>query len=149
MLFPSIIRPSTERDMFDEFFGEFFPSTRETPFNLASPMKDMKTDVKEYADKFEVQMNVPGFSKEDLKVEFADGYLTVSAEKNSEVNETDDNGKYIRRERSYGVSTRKFYVGDGIKEDEIKAQYTKGVLQLDLPKKDVTVETTKKYIDIE
>lgn len=147
MLLPSFVRPSG--DFFDDFFEDFFPSTKETPFNLASPMKEMKTDVKDCSDHYEVSMNVPGFDKEDLKVSVEKGYLTITAEKSNEINETDNDGHYIRRERSYGSCSRKFYVGDNINEDEIKAQYKRGVLRLTVPKKTVEVVDDKKYIDIE
>lgn len=95
----------------------------------------MKTDVKENGDKYEVAVDLPGFDKDDVKVELRDGYLTIGAQK--AVNkENKDEGKYLRKERYEGSVSRTFYVGEDVTEKDINASYKNGVLTLELPKKD-------------
>lgn len=93
----------------------------------------MKTDVRELDHAYELDMELPGFKKEDIRIDLKDGYLTVSASRNVDNSEKDDNGKYIRQERYVGTTNRSFYVGD-IKPDDIGAKYEDGVLRLTVPK---------------
>jgi HSP20 family molecular chaperone IbpA len=95
----------------------------------------MKTDVKENGDKYEVSVDLPGFDKDDVKVELKDGYLTISADKGLDKEDKKDK-KYLRKERYEGSMSRSFYVGDEITQDDINASYKNGVLTLELPKKD-------------
>ena len=126
----------------------------EDPFdNYAYAMNTsnlMKTDVKDTDQGYEITMNLPGVKKEDVKAELKDGYLTISASTNSNKDEKDGNGRYIRRERYSGSCSRSFYVGEDVTQDEIKAKFENGALTLLVPKKDQkpAVED-KKYIAIE
>lgn len=138
MLIPSVFG----KDMFDDFFG--YPYVGHRTDSL------MKTDVKETDAGYEVTMDMPGVNKEDVKAELKDGYLTVSAETSNTNDEKDGNGRYIRRERYYGSCSRSFYVGDSVKEEDIKARFENGTLKLAIPKKDANPEVdTRKYIAIE
>ncbi len=111
----------------------------------------MKTDVKENDTNYELTMNLPGVKKEDVKAELKDGYLTVTAVSNNAKDEKDEKGHYIRRERYSGSSSRSFYVGDGVKEEDIKAKYENGTLKLVIPKEEEKKAEVpeKKYIPIE
>ena len=110
----------------------------------------MKTDVKEKDGNYEVAIDLPGFKKDEIKLEFDNGYLTISAAKGLDKDETDKKtGKYIRRERYAGNMSRSFYVGDGITEDDIKAKYENGILKLSIPKKEAKAVEQKKHIAIE
>ena len=137
MFVPEVFR----RNGFDDFFDE--------PFGMAHPAAQaMKTDVKETETGYELVIDLPGIPKEQVKAELHDGYLTVSAETAKDCEEKDKNGKYIRRERFTGSYSRSFYVGEGVTEEDIHAKFTDGVLQIDIPKKEVAVPE-KKYIAIE
>ena len=109
----------------------------------------MKTDVKEKDDKYEVDVDLPGFKKDELHLDLNNGYLTISAEKGLDKDEEDKKGKYIRKERYVGSMSRSFYVGEGITEEDIKAKYENGILKLTIPKKDQKAVDDKKYIAIE
>lgn len=108
----------------------------------------MKTDVKEHQDGYELEMDLPGFKKEEVKVALENGYLTVSAAKDTAREE--EAGKYIRRERYTGACQRTFYVGEEMEQEDIKAEFKHGILKLSIPKKEEkpAVEE-KKYITIE
>ena len=93
----------------------------------------MKTDVRETEDTYEVDMDLPGFKKDEINVDLKNGYLTVSAAKGLDKDEKDKNGKYIRQERYTGAMSRSFYVGDVTPED-VKAKFEDGILQISLPK---------------
>ena len=106
----------------------------------------MKTDVKETDAGYELDIDLPGYKKEDVKAELKDGYMTISAEKKSENDEKDDkSGKYLRRERYYGSCSRSFYVGEEVTEEDIKAKFEDGILKISVPKKEPqpAVEQTK------
>ncbi|MGN1355667.1 MAG: Hsp20/alpha crystallin family protein [Bacilli bacterium] len=105
----------------------------------------MKCDIYEKDGNYHIEMDVPGFSKEDISVEAKDGYLTISAEKKNEVNEENEKKNYIRRERVYGKYERSFYVGD-LDQDKIDAEFNNGCLKITVPKKE-EVEN-KKVIEI-
>jgi HSP20 family molecular chaperone IbpA len=141
MLVPRIF----ERDLFDDFGGFPFGNVNHYHSNAL-----MKTDVKELDNGFEFDIDLPGIKKEDIKAEIKDGYLTVSAESNYSNDEKDDDGKYIRRERHFGSCSRTFYVGDEIKDDEIKASFENGTLKLIVPKKEPKPQIeTNHYIQID
>ena len=120
----------------DDVFDDFLPAKRE---------QNMKCDIYEKDGNYHIEMDVPGFSKEDISVEAKDGYLTISAEKKNEVNEEDEKKNYIRRERVYGKYERTFYVGD-LDQDKIDAEFNNGCLKITVPKKE-EVEN-KKVIEI-
>lgn len=110
----------------------------------------MKTDVKEYEDSFELAIELPGFKKEDVKVELKKNYLIVNATRETENDEKDDAGKYIHRERIYGTTSRRFFVGDKVKQEDIKAKFDNGILTLVVPKIKEQPEVEKdNYIFIE
>ena len=129
-------------DLFDEMFRD--------PFFEGSESKVMKTDIKEKRDKYIIDIDLPGYEKEDIKMEISDGYLTVHASVNKEVDDEKEKGKYVRKERYVGECSRSFYVGENVKEEEIKAKFKNGTLTIEVPKKDDKKELPeKKYIPIE
>ena len=109
----------------------------------------MKTDVKETETGYEVDIDLPGFKKDEINAKLDNGYLTIIAAKGLDKDEQDKNGKYIRRERYAGSMSRSFYVGEGVTEEDIKAKYEDGILRLVVPKKDAKAVENKKYIAIE
>ena len=114
--------------LFDEFFDNFaWPSRRivKTPAQ-AAPL--MRTDVKENETGYELNIELPGYKKEDVQAELKDGNLTIRAATNMENNEKDQNGKYVRRERFYGNCSRSFYVGEAVQQEDIKARFENGIL---------------------
>ena len=129
-------------DLFDEMFRD--------PFFEGTESKVMKTDIKEKKDKYLIDIDLPGYEKEDIKMEISDGYLTVHASVNKEVDDEKEKGKYVRKERYVGECSRSFYVGENVKEEEIKAKFKNGTLMIEVPKKDDKKELPeKKYIPIE
>ena len=146
MLMPSIFG----ENLFDEFFDDFVrPTRRVVRYNTPSTTI-MKTYVKETEGSYELDIDLPGYKKEDVKAELKDGYLTISAATNTNNDQKDENGKYIRRERYYGNCSRSFYVGENITQEDIKARFEDGILKIVVPKKEAkpAVEE-KKYISIE
>ena len=109
----------------------------------------MKTDIKETEGGFDLAIELPGYTKEDVQAELKDGYMTITATKKDEKEEKDDNGKYIRRERFYGNCSRSFYVGEQVDETDIKANFENGILKVFVPKKEDAPEVPeKKFIQI-
>lgn len=110
----------------------------------------MKTDIKDVDNAYEITMNLPGVKKEDVKAELKDGYLTIRAASNTEREEKDNQGRYIRRERYSGSCSRSFYVGEEVTQEDIRARFENGTLSMLIPKKEKqpAVEN-KKYIAIE
>ena len=110
----------------------------------------MKTDVRENKDSYDVFVDLPGFKKEDVKLDLQNGYLTVSAHRNSSHEDKDDNGRWLRRERYAGSCSRSFYVGDDVKDSDIHASYKDGTLCLEMPKPEAQQQVeTKHQIAIE
>lgn len=146
MLVPSIFGES----LFDDFFNDFA-----RPANAAVRYNDMtagimKTDVKESDSGYELDIDLPGYKKENVKAELKDGYLTITAENNAANDRKDENGKYIRRERYYGTCSRNFYVGENVEQEDIKAKFEDGILKVFVPKKEAKPQVEeKKYITIE
>ena len=101
--------PRRNFDLFDDLFDDNFFNKKEK--NL------MKTDIKEKKDKYIIEMDLPGFEKENIKLELNNGYLTISGKQENKIDEEEE--KYVHKERFYGECTRSFYVGDNIKEDKI------------------------------
>ena len=109
-----------------------------------------KTDIKETEKAFELDIDLPGFKKENVHAELQDGYLTVSANTETETEDKDEQGTYLRKERFTGSCSRSFYVGDDISEDDISAKFENGILKVTVPKKQLPApEETKKVIGIE
>ena len=115
-------------DLFDNFFGDddFF-SKKER--NL------MKTDIKEKKDKYIIEMDLPGYEKENINLELKNGYLEISAKVEREDN-SDDDEKFVRRERFFGECSRSFYVGEDITHEDINAEFKNGTLKIEVPKKE-------------
>ena len=111
----------------------------------------MKTDIKEKDDGYEVEVDLPGFTKDEISATLEDGYLTISAAKGLDKDEKNkDNGHYIRKERYSGACQRSFYVGTALKEEDIKGEFKHGILKLFVPKKESKPQVeNKKYIAIE
>ena len=139
MLFPE--RFNFNNNLFDDFFTD-------PVFNMTTTNR-MSTDIKEKDNGYELAMEVPGFDKEDLKLDLEDGYLTVSAEHNKTNEEKDNEGHLIRPERYYGNTKRSFYVGDAVTKEDIQAKYDKGVLNIFVPKKEVKKIEDKQLIEIQ
>ena len=128
-------------DLFDEMFRDPFFDERES--------RVMKTDIKEKKDKYVIDIDLPGYEKENIKIEVEDGYLTVHATIDSNKEEKEE-GKFVRKERYMGSCSRSFYVGDDVKEEDIKATFRNGILKLEVPKVEEKKELPeKKYIQIE
>ncbi len=137
MMYPKIF---TE-DLFDDWFDDWFPEPRwnhETEKKLYGKHANMlmRTDVREHDDKYEVDIDLPGFHKDQLKLALNEGYLTITASKGLDEDEKNKEGKLIRQERYSGTMQRSFYVGENIAEEDIKAKYEDGVLRLTFPKKE-------------
>ena len=109
----------------------------------------MKTDIKEHDGGYELDIDLPGFKKDEITIDLDNGYLTISAAKGLDKDEQDKKGKYIRRERYAGAVQRSFYVGDAVTEEDVKAKFEDGILRLSIPKKDAKAVETKKTIAIE
>lgn len=147
-MLPSIFGENLLDDLFDfpfdkEFFGGRNPLYGKHAKNL------MRTDVRETDSSYELDVDLPGFKKEDIKATVENGYLTISAAKGLEKKEEGEKGEFIRRERYTGQCSRSFYIGEDIKENEIQARFEDGILKLSVPKKEVQQVETKKYIAIE
>lgn len=138
-MFPALMNDAFH-DMFDD---PFFTSWSDTPSralgSVASPSL-MKTDVRENDKSYDVAIDMPGFNKDDIKVDLHDGYLTVSAHKDERNDKKDEDGKWLRRERYVGSASRDFYVGDQVKDDDIHASYKDGTLSLEIAKKEAKPE---------
>ena len=125
-------------NLFDDFFSD--------PFEMMVPARSalygkhgknlMKTDVRETEETYELDIDLPGFKKDEVSVDLKDGYLTIGASKGLDKDQSDENGKYIRRERYAGVCSRSFYVGENVRPEEIGAKYEDGILRLSVPKAD-------------
>ena len=125
-----IPRKRNEFDLFNDFFGgdDFF-SRRESSI--------MKTDIKEKKDKYLIEVDLPGYEKENIDLKLKDGYLEISAKVEKEEN-TEDDERFVHKERYYGQCSRSFYVGDQITEEDIQAEFKNGTLKISVPKKEET-----------
>ena len=149
MLMPSIFA----ENLFDDFFDDF-PMPREFR-NIdrrlygKNAAREMKTDVHEHEDHYEVEIDLPGFKKEEITLTLENGYLTVGAAKGLDKDETTKKGKIIRQERYAGALQRSFYVGDNLTEKDIAAKFENGVLSLSVPKAEARKLPEKRTIMIE
>ncbi len=136
MLMPMLWSNNDVFDAMDDFFNDGFwgynaPAAR----NLEKGAGLMKTDVIEKEDSYQLEAELPGFNKEDISIDLKNDTLTISASHNENKDEKDDNGRYIRRERRSSSYQRSFHV-EGLKPEDIIAQYKNGVLTVHLPKKE-------------
>ena len=138
-------------DVFDDFDRSFFRGFDNIDHTLYGKHAQhmMKTDVKELEDSYEVDIDLPGFKKDEIHLELNNGYLTISTEKSVEKDNEGKKGKMLRQERYSGVMQRSFFVGEHLTEEDIKASYDSGVLHVIIPKKDAPKAPEKKTILIE
>lgn len=138
-------------DVFDDFDRNFFRGFGNIDRTLYGKHAQnmMKTDVRETDDGYEVDVDLPGFKKDEIQLELNNGYLTISAEKSLEKDGESKKGKMLRQERYAGVMQRSFYVGEHVTEENVKASYESGVLHLTIPKKEAAKVPEKKVIQIE
>ena len=138
-------------DVFDDFDRNFFRGFGNVDHTLYGKHAQnvMKTDVKETDDGYEVDVELPGFKKDEIHLELNNGYLTISTEKSLVKDDENKHGKMLRQERYSGMMQRSFYVGEHLTEEDIKASYESGVLHVSIPKKDAPKVPEKKVIRIE
>ena len=149
-MLPSIFGESMFDDMFDRAFDMDAMFGGKNPLYGKHAKNLMKTDIRETDNSYELDVDLPGFQKDEVQVELEDGYLTIRAEKGLDKDEKDDQGRYIRQERYAGACERSFYVGEDMTEDDIKGEFKHGILRLSIPKKEAKpLAEEKKYISIE
>lgn len=124
-------------DLFDDFFNDGF--FREVPVHKKDKSL-MKTDIREKEDKYILDIDLPGFDKENINLSLDNGYLNIQAKTLKEEKNSDDE-KFIHQERFFGECSRSFYVGNDIKEEEIYAEFKNGILKVEIPKKEITNES--------
>ena len=117
--------PRRNFDLFDDFFKDDFFTKKDTSL--------MKTDIKETKDNYLIEMDLPGYDKDNINLSLKDGYLSISAKVEKEENENEEE-KYVRKERFYGECSRSFYVGDNLTEEDISAEFKNGILKITVPK---------------
>ena len=144
MYYPNIFRGTVVDDLMNELMC--YPCNLEKEKAVPETIGRMTADVKEYDDHYELDLELPGYKKEEVKVELEDGYLKISAEHSEETEKKDDDGKYLRKERHCGKLQRNFYVGPRIQKEGIKASFENGVLALTVQKENE--EQKKEIIDI-
>lgn len=147
MLVPGIFRESLVDDWMDPFNDEFFGRREGRP--PRKPVEFMKTDIREKDDTYELDIDLPGFKKEDISLKLEEGYLTIAAAKTENNDKKDSDGKYIRRERFSGAVQRSFFVGTTIEKEQIRAGFEDGILKITIPKEDKKKIEESKYITIE
>ena len=147
MYMPSIFGESLFDNMFP--FDEKSFTEKKDPLYGKNASRLMKTDVRETEKTYELDIDLPGFKKDEIQIELKDGYLTVSAEKGLDKDEEDKKGKYIRKERYAGALSRTFYLGEEIREEEIKAKFENGILSVSIPKEEEKKVEGPKHISIE
>ena len=149
MMMPSIFG----ENLFDDFMNDFaFPAFEDVDKELYGKHAKnlMKTDVKDTEKGYEVDIDLPGFKKDEIKVKLEDGVLTISAAKGLDKDEKDKKGSYLRRERYAGSMSRSFYVGDHVTVEDIHPKYENGILSFSVPKaENKPIEEKNKYIAIE
>ena len=148
MLLPSIFGENLFDEMMNfDFDKEFERMTR--PLYGKHNKNMMKTDVRETENSYELDIDLPGFKKDEINVQLDNGYLNIQAAKGLDKDEEKKDGQYIRRERYAGSMSRTFYVGNQLTQNDIHAKFEDGILKLSIPKKDAKAVETKKTIAIE
>ncbi len=136
MMFPRL----NKFDVLDDMIDDQFFTKRDSQI--------MKTDIKERDGKYILDIDLPGCKKEDINIELVDGYLTISATFNQNIDDSDEKEHYVHKERFYGKCSRSFYAGDNIKEEDINASFKNGILTVSFIKEKIDEEPRKKYIEI-
>ena len=132
-MLPSIFGENLFDDFFSDPFGMMAPQGRD-PLYGKHAKNLMKTDVRETESTYELDVDLPGFTKDEVNVELKNGYLTIQAAKGLDKDQSDKKGKYIRQERYAGACSRTFYVGEGVEPEDVTAKFENGILQLSIPK---------------
>lgn len=144
MLMPGIFG----ENVFDDWMDFSFPDIDKKLYGKHAK-NIMKTDIRETDGSYELVVDLPGFKKDEIQVQLENGYLTISAAKGLDKDETDKKGRYLRKERYAGSMSRSFYVGDNVTEEEIHGKFENGILKLDIPKVEEKKAEQKKCISIE
>ncbi len=147
MLMPSIFGESVFDDLMDFSFPEFPDIDKKLYGKHARNV--MKTDIRETNGGYELVVDLPGFKKDEIQLQLENGYLTISAAKGLDKDETDKEGRYLRRERYAGSMSRSFYVGENLTEEDVHAKFENGILKLAVPKMEERRVEQKKQIAIE
>ncbi len=148
MLVPSIFNSNLSNDFFNDSFENMFRDAFRFSFERAGSLSYMSTDIQDLGDKYQMEVELPGYEKKDLKADLKDGYLTISAEHSMNREEKDEKGKFVRRERYMGSCQRSFYVGKNVTQEDIQAKFENGILKLVFPKKEIPAIEDRKYISI-
>lgn len=148
MMMPSIFGEDLFDNWMDSFENDFWGGKR-NPLYGKHAQNMMKTDIRETDNSYELDVDLPGFKKDEITVQLKNGSLIISAAKSLDKDEKDSQGNYIRRERYAGSMTRSFYVGEALRQDDVHAKYEDGILKLSLPKLDQKTIENKNYIAIE
>ena len=135
--------PSTRYGLFDDMFDGFFSPTNSRSFDV------MRTDVHEKDGYYTLDIELPGYKKEDVNMEISNGYLTISAKHETTNEEKDEKGNLVRSERSFGSCSRSFYLGEAIKANDVKAKFDNGMLIVTVPSEKQKAIETKEVITIE
>ena len=147
-MLPSIFGENMFDDFFSDPFGMMVPQTRDALYGKHAKNL-MKTDIRETEDSYEQDVDLPGFKKDEVSIDRKDGYLTISAAKGLDKDETDKKGKYIRQERYAGACSRSFYVGKGVEPEEIGAKFENGILEISVPKETKKPEVKSTSVSIQ
>lgn len=145
MLMPGIFGETLFDNWMDSFENDFWGNRT----NGKNVQNLMKTDVRETDSTYELDIDLPGYKKEDIKVQLKDGNLTISAAKAADKDEKDQKGNYIRRERYMGSMSRSFHIGNNVHQNDIHAKFEDGILKLSIPKPNQNTIENKGYIAIE
>ena len=133
-MMPSIFGENLFDDFFDDDFSMFPALTGCNPLYGKHAKNLMKTDVRETENTYELDIDLPGFKKDEISIDLKDGYLSISAAKGLDRDQEDKKGKYIRQERYAGACSRSFFVGEGVEPKDVSAKFEDGILKISLPK---------------
>ena len=133
-MMPSIFGENLFDDFFDDDFSMFPALTGRNPLYGKNAKNLMKTDVRETENTYELDIDLPGFKKDEISIDLKDGYLSISAAKGLDRDQEDKKGKYIRQERYAGDCSRSFFVGEGVEPKDVSAKFEDGILKISLPK---------------
>ena len=136
-------------DLFDNMFDMDAMFGRKNPLYGKHAKNLMKTDIRETDKTYELDIDLPGFKKDEIQAQISDGYLTISASKGLDKDKKDDKGRYIRRERYCGACSRSFYIGDNVTDKDVSAKFEDGILKLTIPKKETQALPKPNQIAIE